>query len=41
MSNPMIGYFAIGVFGLMLIGLILTAIEYRRLRSTDGAKAPK
>ncbi|MDI1253003.1 hypothetical protein [Thermomonas sp.] len=41
MSNPMIGYFAIAVFGLMMIGVILTGIEFRKMRGNDDAKSPE
>ncbi|MEO5629989.1 MAG: hypothetical protein ABIQ62_09505 [Thermomonas sp.] len=40
MTNSMIGYFAIAVFGLLIIGIVLTGIEYRRLRGNDDAKSP-
>ncbi|HMM65987.1 MAG TPA: hypothetical protein PKC03_03505 [Dokdonella sp.] len=39
MTTSMIGYFAVLVFGLMIIGIILTGIEYRRLNRKDDAKA--
>lgn len=39
MTTSMIGYFAIAVFGLMMIGVILTGIEFRRLSRNDDAKA--
>ncbi len=39
MTTSIIGYFAIAVFGLMMIGIILTGIEYRRLNRNDDAKA--
>ena len=41
MTNSMIGYFAIAVFGLMMVGVILTGIEYRRLKGSDDAKSPE
>jgi len=41
MTTSMIGYFAVAVFGLMLIGIILTGIEYRRLGSDNDAKSPE
>ena len=39
MSTPMIGYFAIAVFGLMMVGVILTGIEYRKMRQNEDKKS--
>lgn len=39
MTNSMIGYFAIAVFGLMMIGVILTGIEFRRLKGNNDANS--
>lgn len=41
MSTPMLGYFAIAVFGLMMIGVILTGIEYRKMSEKENAKSPE
>lgn len=38
MSTSLIGYFAVAVFGLMIIGIVLTAREYRKLNQKDDAK---
>lgn len=35
MTTSMIGYFAVGVFGLMAVGIILTGIEYRRMNKKE------
>jgi hypothetical protein len=39
MSTGTIFYFAIGVFSLMVVGIVLTGVEFRRLmRETSSAK---
>lgn len=37
MSTPTIFYFAIGVFSLMMIGIILTALEFRKAEAESVA----
>jgi hypothetical protein len=40
MSTGTIFYFAIGVFSLMVIGIVLTGVEFRRLmRESSSAKS--
>lgn len=41
MSTLTIFYFAIAVFGLMMIGVILTAIEFRKMSRNEDAKSPE
>lgn len=38
MSTPTIFYFAIGVFSLMMIGIILTALEFRKAEAESVAR---
>jgi hypothetical protein len=38
MSTPTIFYFAIGVFTLMMIGIVLTALEFRKLSAKSAAR---
>ena len=35
MSTGTIFHFAIGVFGVMLIGIVLTGLEFRKLAKTN------
>ena len=40
MSTGTIFYFAIGVFSLMVIGIVLTGVEFRRLmRESSSARS--
>jgi hypothetical protein len=36
MSTGTIFYFAVGVFSLMVIGIVLTGVEFRRMRKQSG-----
>ena len=40
MSTGTIFYFAIGVFSLMVIGIVLTGLEFRRMTRQSSSSKP-
>jgi hypothetical protein len=41
MSTGTIFYFAVGVFTLMVIGIVLTGLEFRKMISEESARKRK
>jgi ABC-type long-subunit fatty acid transport system fused permease/ATPase subunit len=41
MSTGTIFYFAVGVFTLMVIGIVLTGLEFRKMNSDEAARKRK